>query len=54
MERSSRVVILGEDVGKEGGVFRVTDGLQAKFGVDRVIDTPLAEQGLWGSRSGWP
>ena len=48
MERNSRVVILGEDVGKEGGVFRVTDGLQAKFGVDRVIDTPLAEAGIVG------
>ena len=48
MERNSRVVILGEDVGKEGGVFRVTDGLQAKFGTDRVIDTPLAEAGIVG------
>jgi len=48
MERNSRVMILGEDVGKEGGVFRVTDGLQAKFGADRVIDTPLAEAGIVG------
>ena len=48
MERTNRVVILGEDVGKEGGVFRVTDGLQAKFGADRVIDTPLAEAGIVG------
>ena len=46
MERDSRVVIFGEDVGKEGGVFRVTDGLQKKFGPDRVIDTPLAELGI--------
>ena len=46
MERDSRVVIFGEDVGKEGGVFRVTDGLQKKFGADRVIDTPLAELGI--------
>jgi pyruvate dehydrogenase E1 component beta subunit len=46
MERDSRVVLFGEDVGKEGGVFRVTDGLQEKFGVDRVIDTPLAELGI--------
>jgi pyruvate/2-oxoglutarate/acetoin dehydrogenase E1 component len=46
LERDSRVVILGEDVGKEGGVFRVTDGLQQKFGVDRVVDTPLAELGI--------
>jgi pyruvate dehydrogenase E1 component beta subunit len=48
MERDSLVVILGEDVGKEGGVFRVTDGLQAKFGADRVFDTPLAETGIVG------
>ncbi len=52
MERDNRVVILGEDVGKEGGVFRVTDGLQAKFGADRVIDTPLAEAGIVGSAFG--
>ncbi|MGZ3526044.1 MAG: alpha-ketoacid dehydrogenase subunit beta [Thermodesulfobacteriota bacterium] len=43
LERDSRVIIFGEDVGKEGGVFRVTDGLQKKFGAERVIDTPLAE-----------
>ncbi len=43
LERDSRVVVFGEDVGREGGVFRVTDGLQKKFGPDRVIDTPLAE-----------
>ncbi len=43
LERDSKVIIFGEDVGKEGGVFRVTDGLQKKFGPDRVIDTPLAE-----------
>jgi pyruvate dehydrogenase E1 component beta subunit len=48
MERDSLVVILGEDVGKEGGVFRVTDGLQAKFGANRVVDTPLAETGIVG------
>jgi pyruvate dehydrogenase E1 component beta subunit len=46
LERDSRVVIFGEDVGKEGGVFRVTDGLQQKFGGDRVMDTPLAELGI--------
>jgi pyruvate dehydrogenase E1 component beta subunit len=46
MERDGRVVLFGEDVGKEGGVFRVTDGLQQKFGPDRVIDTPLAELGI--------
>jgi pyruvate dehydrogenase E1 component beta subunit len=46
MERDHRVILFGEDVGKEGGVFRVTDGLQKKFGSDRVIDTPLAETGI--------
>ncbi len=48
MDRDPSVMILGEDVGKEGGVFRVTDGLQARFGLDRVVDTPLAEQGIVG------
>jgi pyruvate dehydrogenase E1 component beta subunit len=48
MERDDRIVILGEDVGREGGVFRVTDGLQEKFGADRVVDTPLAELGIVG------
>ena len=43
MEKDSRVVLMGEDIGKLGGVFRVTDGLQKDFGEDRVIDTPLAE-----------
>ena len=43
MEKDGRVVILGEDVGKDGGVFRVTDGLFDKFGPERVMDTPLAE-----------
>ena len=52
MERDNRVVVLGEDVGKEGGVFRVTDGLQGKFGSDRVIDTPLAESGIAGTTLG--
>jgi len=52
MERDSRVVVLGEDVGREGGVFRVTDGLQEKFGADRVIDTPLAESGIVGTALG--
>ena len=46
MEKDDRIVILGEDVGREGGVFRVTDGLQGKFGEDRVVDTPLAESGI--------
>ncbi len=48
MERDSRVLVLGEDVGREGGVFRVTDGLQKRFGAERVIDTPLAEAGIVG------
>ncbi len=52
MERDGRVVILGEDVGKEGGVFRVTDRLQERFGPDRVIDTPLAETGIVGTAFG--
>jgi pyruvate dehydrogenase E1 component beta subunit len=52
MERDPAVVILGEDVGREGGVFRVTDGLQAKFGEERVIDTPLAESGIVGTAFG--
>jgi len=52
MERDERVVILGEDVGKDGGVFRVTDGLYEKFGENRVIDTPLAESGIVGTAIG--
>ena len=48
MERDPSVVVLGEDVGKEGGVFRVTDGLQVKFGPNRAFDTPLAESGIVG------
>lgn len=46
------VVLLGEDIGKDGGVFRVTDGLQAKFGEGRVMDTPLAESGIIGTSIG--
>lgn len=52
MARDERVVILGEDVGRNGGVFRVTEGLQAKFGEDRVVDTPLAESGIIGTAIG--
>jgi pyruvate dehydrogenase E1 component beta subunit len=48
MEKDARVVVLGEDVGVDGGVFRVTDGLIAKFGPERVIDTPLAESAIAG------
>ena len=52
MERDKSVVLMGEDVGVDGGVFRVTDGLGAKFGKDRVIDTPLAEAGIVGTAVG--
>ncbi len=52
MEADDRVIILGEDVGKNGGVFRVTEGLQQRFGEDRVVDTPLAESGIIGSAIG--
>jgi pyruvate dehydrogenase E1 component beta subunit len=48
MERDPSVVILGEDVGVDGGVFRVTDGLLDRFGAERVMDTPLAEAGIAG------
>ncbi|HET7419910.1 MAG TPA: thiamine pyrophosphate-dependent enzyme [Candidatus Dormibacteraeota bacterium] len=48
MERDGRVMVLGEDVGKKGGVFLVTDGLRAKYGEERVIDTPLAESSIVG------
>ncbi|MGB3301133.1 MAG: alpha-ketoacid dehydrogenase subunit beta [Gordonia sp. (in: high G+C Gram-positive bacteria)] len=47
-----KVVLMGEDIGKLGGVFRITDGLQAEFGTNRVIDTPLAESGIIGSAVG--
>jgi pyruvate dehydrogenase E1 component beta subunit len=52
MERDPKVLIMGEDVGKLGGVFRITDGLQKDFGEDRVIDTPLAESGIVGTAIG--
>ena len=52
MRRDSRVVVLGEDVGKVGGVFRVTQGLFDEFGDDRVIDTPLSEGGIIGTAIG--
>ena len=52
MERDPRVVVLGEDVGVDGGVFRVTEGLYGKFGGERVIDTPLAESGIIGAAIG--
>jgi pyruvate dehydrogenase E1 component beta subunit len=52
MRRDPRVVVLGEDVGKFGGVFRATLGLIEEFGADRVIDTPLAEAGIVGAAIG--
>jgi pyruvate dehydrogenase E1 component beta subunit len=52
MEDDPKVVIMGEDVGKLGGVFRITDGLQKDFGEDRVIDTPLAESAIIGTAVG--
>ena len=52
MEDDPKVIVMGEDVGKLGGVFRVTDGLQKDFGEDRVIDTPLAESGILGTAVG--
>jgi pyruvate dehydrogenase E1 component beta subunit len=52
MRRDPRVVVLGEDVGRFGGVFRATTGLQEEFGADRCFDTPLAEAGIIGSAIG--
>ncbi|MCI3223620.1 alpha-ketoacid dehydrogenase subunit beta [Streptomyces sp. NP-1717] len=52
LDTDPKVLIMGEDVGKLGGVFRVTDGLQKDFGEDRVIDTPLAESGIVGTAIG--
>lgn len=52
MARDDRVVLLGEDVGKDGGVFRVTEGLQDRFGPERVLDTPLSESGIMGAAVG--
>src|SRR5215470_8517048 len=48
MQRDQRVIVLGEDVGPKGGVFLVTDGLYARFGEERVIDTPIAESSIAG------
>jgi 2-oxoisovalerate dehydrogenase E1 component beta subunit len=52
LENDPKVLVMGEDVGRLGGVFRVTDGLQKDFGEDRVIDTPLAESGIVGTAVG--
>jgi pyruvate dehydrogenase E1 component beta subunit len=52
LERDKRVVVFGEDIGPNGGVFRVTEGLQKKYGEQRVFDTPLAESGIIGTAVG--
>lgn len=52
MERDDRVVLLGEDVGRDGGVFRVSEGLMERFGGERVIDTPLSESAIVGAAIG--
>src|SRR5688500_15648831 len=52
MEDDSKVILMGEDIGTLGGVFRITDGLQKDFGDERVIDTPLAESGIVGTAIG--
>ena len=52
LEDDPKVVVMGEDVGQLGGVFRVTDGLQKDFGESRVVDTPLGESGIVGTAVG--
>ena len=52
MEKNPKVLLMGEDIGKLGGVFRITDGLQKDFGEDRVIDAPLAESAIVGTAVG--
>lgn len=52
LERDKQVLLFGEDVGQSGGVFRATDGLQKKYGANRVFDTPLAESGIAGLATG--
>ena len=52
LNEDKSIVVYGEDVGVEGGVFRVTEGLQKKYGVDRVFDSPLAESGIVGTALG--
>src|SRR5215204_4672452 len=52
MERDDSVMVMGEDVGRAGGVFRATAGLLDRFGPDRCVDTPLAEAGILGTAVG--
>src|SRR5438552_15316459 len=52
MARDERVFLLGEDIGAFGGAFKVTDGFQARFGAERVIDTPIAETAIVGAAAG--
>ncbi len=52
MQKNDRIMVIGEDVGKEGGVFRATEGLQLKYGIDRVVDSPLSENGIIGTAIG--
>src|SRR5256885_276285 len=52
LERDDRVLVMGEDVGRSGGVFRATAGLRDRFGDDRCVDTPLAEAGILGTAVG--
>jgi len=52
MSENDKVILLGEDIGVDGGVFRVSEGLQSQFGSDRVVDTPLAEAGIVGASIG--
>ncbi|MFN3466744.1 MAG: alpha-ketoacid dehydrogenase subunit beta [Candidatus Brocadiales bacterium] len=52
MKKDKKMIVLGEDVGRNGGVFRTTDGLQKLFGEERVVDTPLSEIGIVGSAIG--
>jgi len=52
LERDPNVIVMGEDVGRAGGVFRATAGLRDRFGPDRCVDTPLAEAGILGTAVG--
>src|SRR5476651_1088860 len=52
MDRDDKVIVMGEDVGPDEGVFRITEGLYHKFGDKRVLDTPLAESGIIGTAIG--